>query len=105
MTDPDPQKGRGVVGMPAQRERTVKILSGCFATNVLEMEEFERRVTAAHQARSVQELSRLIDDILEAVVEAPQKPPEPASSRRILLPEDEQFVYGIMMSDVKVRTR
>jgi hypothetical protein len=98
MTAPDPQKGRGVVGLPAQRERTVKILSECFAANVLEMEEFERRVTLAQQARSVQELSRLIDDIPGALAEAPQEPPEAASSRRILLAEDEQSVYGIMMS-------
>jgi len=98
MTAPDPQKGRGVVGLPAQRERTVQILSECFAKNVLEMEEFERRVSLAHQARSVQELSRLIDDIPGELVEAPEELPERASGRRILLRGDEQPVYGIMMS-------
>ncbi len=98
MTAPDPQKGRGVVGLPAQRERTVQILSECFAKNVLEMEEFERRVSLAHQARSVQELSRLIDDIPGELAEAPEELPERASGRRILLRGDEQPVYGIMMS-------
>jgi len=98
MTAPDPQKGRGVVGLPAQRERTVKILSECFAKNVLEMEEFERRVSLAQQARSVQELSRLIDDIPGELAEAPEESPEPASSRRVRLREDEQPIHGIMMS-------
>ena len=98
MTVPDPQKRRGVVGLPAQRERTVKILSECFARDVLEMEEFERRVSLAHQARSVQELAQLIDDIPGELAEAPREAPEPAAARRIVLREDEQPVDGIMMS-------
>jgi hypothetical protein len=90
----DPQKRGGVVGLPAQRERTVKILSECFAKNVLEMEEFERRVSLAHQARSVQELAQLIDDIPGELAEAPQEAP----ARRTVFREDEQPVHGIMMS-------
>jgi len=95
---PAPQKKRDVVGLPAQRERTVKILSECFAKNMLEMEEFERRVSLAHQARSVQELAQLIDDIPGELAEAPREAPEPAAARRIALREGEQPVYGIMMS-------
>ncbi len=94
----EPPKRRSVVGLPAQRERTVKILSECFARNLLEMEEFERRVSLAHQAGSVQDLARLIDDIPGDLAEAEQQTPEPASTRSIVLQEDEQPVYGIMMS-------
>jgi hypothetical protein len=88
-----PQR-RSVVGLPAKRERTIKILSECFAKNLLEMEEFERRVSKAHQAQSVQDLARLIDDIPGELAEAP----ESASSRSVVLREDEQPVHGIMMS-------
>ena len=89
---------RGVVGLPAQRERTIGILSECFAKNLLEMDEFERRVALAHQARSVQDLARLIDDIPGDLADAATRSPESASSRRVVLQEEEQPVYGIMMS-------
>jgi hypothetical protein len=92
-----PQR-RSVVGLPTQRERTIKILSECFAKNLLEMEEFEYRVSQAHQARSVQDLARLIDDIPGELAEAPEEKPEPSSTRSTFLREEEQPVYGIMMS-------
>jgi hypothetical protein len=94
----EPPKRRSVVGLPAQRERTIKILSECFAGNLLEMEEFERRISLAHQAGSVQDLARLIDDIPGDLAEAVEETPEPASTRNIVLQEDEQPVYGILMS-------
>jgi len=94
----EPPKRRSVVGLPVQRERTIKILSECFAGNLLEMEEFERRVSLAHQAGSVQDLARLIDDIPGDLAEAVEETPEPACTRSIVLQEDEQPVYGIMMS-------
>jgi hypothetical protein len=94
----EPPKRRSVVGLPAQRERTIKILSECFAGNLLEMEEFERRVSLAHQAGSVQDLARLIDDIPGDLAEAVEETPEPACTGSIVLREEEQPVYGIMMS-------
>jgi hypothetical protein len=89
---------RGVVGLPARRERTIRILSECFARNLLEMEEFERRVGLAHQAQSVQDLARLIDDIPGDLAEAQEEPREPASAKGVALREEEQPVYGIMMN-------
>ena len=96
--DPNQRQQRSVVGLPARRERTIKILSECFAKNFLEMEEFERRVSLAHQASSVQDLARLIDDIPGDLAEEAVESREPAASRSIALREDEQPVYGIMMS-------
>ena len=96
--DPNQGQRRSVIGLPAQRERTIKILSECFAKNLLEMEEFERRVSLAHQASSVQDLARLIDDIPGDLAEEAVESREPAASRSIALREDEQPVYGIMMS-------
>jgi len=96
--DPNQGRRRGVVGLPAQRERTIGILSECFAKNLLEMDEFERRVSLAHQAGNVQDLARLIDDIPGDLAEPVDKSPESASTRSVVLQEDEQPVYGIMMS-------
>jgi hypothetical protein len=89
---------RGVVGLPAQRERTIKILSECFAKNLLEMEEFEKRISLAHQAGSVQDLARLIDDIPGELAEETQETPEATSTKGLALRDDEQPVYGILMS-------
>jgi hypothetical protein len=96
--DPNRPQRRSVVGLPAQRERTIGILSECFARNILEMEEFERRVSQAHQAQSVQDLARLIDDIPGEVAEAPEQTPGTVYARSLVLREEEQPVYGIMMS-------
>jgi hypothetical protein len=99
LPEQDPNRSRrSVVGLPAQRERTIKILSECFARNLLEMEEFERRVAQAHQARSVQDLARLIDDIPGELVAEAERTPEPAGARRLMLRDDEQTVHGIMMT-------
>lgn len=98
LPEQEPPQRRSVVGLPAQRERTVNILSECFAKNLLEMEEFERRVSQAHQAQSVQDLARLIDDIPGDLAEAAEETPEPASSKSVALQDDEQPVYGILMS-------
>ena len=89
---------RSVVGLPAQRERTIRILSDCFAGNLLEMDEFERRIAQAHQARSVQELARLIDDIPGEMLESAKSEQRKPASPSITLREDEQPVHGIMMS-------
>jgi hypothetical protein len=86
----DPNRGqrRSVVGLPAQRERTIRILSECFARNLLEMEEFEHRVSRAHQAESVQDLAGLIDDIPGELAEAPEESRETVSTKAAVLREE-----------------
>jgi hypothetical protein len=96
--DPNQGQRRSVVGLPAARERTIGILSECFARNLLEMEEFERRVSLAHQAGSVKDLARLIDDVPGDLAEAADRPPDPATGRMLALREDEQTFHGIMMT-------
>ncbi len=92
------QSKRSVVGLPAQRERTIKILSECFARNGLEIDEFERRVSLAHQAKSVQELAGIIDDIPSELAEPREEEPSSKQARELVLQEDEQPILGIMMS-------
>jgi len=98
LPEQEPPQRRSVVRLPAQRERTISILSECFAKNFLEMEEFESRVSRAHQARSVQDLARLIDDIPGELAEAAEETPKHASAEGLVLRAEEQPVYGIMMS-------
>ena len=94
----EPPQRRSVVGLPAARDRTIRILSECFARDLLEMEEFESRVSQAHQARSIQELARLIDDVPGELAEEAEGGPVQASSGGVVLSDEQQPVYGIMMS-------
>jgi len=98
LPEQEPPQRRSVVGLPAQRDRIIRILSECFARDLLEMEEFESRVSQAHQARSVQELARLIDDIPGDLAEEADGSPVKASSGGVVLRDEEQPVYGIMMT-------
>jgi hypothetical protein len=63
------------------RQRTIDSLCEAFANDELEVEEFERRVAAAHRAATAQELRRLLDDLPSGRLPAkPGDPPAPASA-------------------------
>ncbi len=51
------------LGMPEIRDTTIGELSERFANDEIGMEEFERRVTLAHRADSVDELRALLEDL------------------------------------------
>jgi hypothetical protein len=87
----EPSRG-GVVELPARRERTVAILTECFARNVLELEEFERRVALAHGAATVRELARLLEDIPVEVLAQMEEP----KTRGLVLREEPQSLYGVL---------
>ncbi|MEO7041141.1 MAG: DUF1707 domain-containing protein [Gemmatimonadaceae bacterium] len=48
------------------RERVVELLQVRFANGDLDMDEFERRVTASYQAKTPQELDSLIGDLVQS---------------------------------------
>ena len=54
-----------------ERQRTIDILCEAFANDELEVEEFERRVEAAHRAASSDELRHLLIGLPSASVPAP----------------------------------
>jgi len=91
-----------VPAMAFRRERAVAILSEGFARNLLQIEEFERRVSEAHAARTLAELDRLIDDIPEELhlISSPARTgsPREAPPRARELASEEQGVQGVMMS-------
>jgi hypothetical protein len=77
------------------RERVIAALQEHFAQDALDVEEFERRVTLAHQREAPAEIEALVADL-------PVLPDVPASASRALVPEAEvrpaQTVTGIMGS-------
>jgi hypothetical protein len=90
-----PQRG-SVVGLPAQRERTIKILSECFAMNILEMEEFERVVTVPESLPVQLEVIPILGEVKEGrrmKTALPRKGP------------GVRVTGFVMMGEVKVRTR
>lgn len=96
MSDREPSGGgsggerRPVPALQRQQERAVAILSDSYARGVIELEEFERRVEAAHRAATSRELAALIEDLPEPAPEAP------ASGRQVALSDDEQPVRTIL---------
>ncbi|HXI60547.1 MAG TPA: DUF1707 domain-containing protein [Polyangia bacterium] len=80
------------------RDRVIAQLSEHFAHDVLDVDEFERRVTVAHTSPSLGEIENLLADLpatAAAIVPAPQDKPRPA-----LVPasevRQEQTVLAIM---------
>lgn len=93
------------------RQKVVDALCEHFANDVLEVEEFERRVDLAHQARSLEELGRILEDLPDAgvsVVAAGDEERSPArapGSRTPMVPEervrDRDLVIGILGGSVR----
>jgi len=79
------------------RERVIAALQEHFAHDVLDVEDFERRVTLAHQSESPAAIGALLDDPPPLASAAPA--PRPATD---LVPAAEvrptQTVYGLMSS-------
>lgn len=63
MTQDEAGEGREEGGLGSTRERTIDTLCEHFANDVLEVEEFERRVEAAHRASSTADLDALLRDL------------------------------------------
>ena len=74
------------VDLEAKRERTVDALCEHFANDVFKVEEFERRVDAAHRAQTLEELREILLDLpsgdlpirVEDASKLPMARPEPS---------------------------
>jgi hypothetical protein len=79
----------------AARDRVIALLSDAFATDALEVEEFERRVTVAHRSDSLIEVERLVADL-----PAPRTSGAPPAPARALVPATQvrrsSTVFSIM---------
>jgi hypothetical protein len=89
-----------------ERQRTIDALCEAFANDELEVEEFERRVEAAHRASSSEELRRLLGGLPSASVPAPvpkkgQTPQAAAAAEAAPAPylgevQEWSFSFGLM---------
>ncbi|MFD9606081.1 DUF1707 and DUF4190 domain-containing protein [Streptomyces sp. NPDC059970] len=63
-----PAQSPSMLASHAERERAVDVLRAGFAEGRLDDEELEKRVARAHEARTVGELSLLVDDLPQGPV-------------------------------------
>ncbi len=70
MVRPVAKPKANLVALRTERERCVTILSDAFASDLLDVEEFERRVDLAHKAETVQALVSLREDVSDIDVAA-----------------------------------
>jgi hypothetical protein len=78
--------------LQGHRERAVDMLCGHFAADRLTIEEFERRVDAAHRAATVEELDALTRDLVVLEQASPAKPPAPPVPE----PEPRQLLFALL---------
>jgi hypothetical protein len=99
---------RAVKASQETRQRTIDALCEHFAADTLDLDEFERRVDAAHRAETLADLRRLLTDLpapgsalvpaQSEVAKAPVPTAASRTGREIARPElvkDNQFVVGI----------
>ncbi len=65
MADP-PRTTLSPPGLVAEREKVVARLSDAFAHDRLNIDEFERRLTLAHERNTIASINQLVDDLAEA---------------------------------------
>ena len=68
-----------LVALRDRRHQVIARLSDCFATDVLEVDELERRLDLAHGARTVAELDTLVADLAPAPATTALAPLAPAA--------------------------
>src|SRR5262245_8765656 len=82
MTNPGSPENRLVLAQAREtRERVITALQEHFANDVLDVDEFERRVTLAHTSESVEEIQALVGDLPApggGAAPAPAAPPRNA---------------------------
>jgi hypothetical protein len=89
---------KSLVALRDRREQVIALLSDAFARDLLDVDDFERRLGLAHRAEAVAELESLVKDI-EPVEDAETVPatqalvPRTAASSRV---RDKQLIVAIM---------
>ncbi|MBP9085820.1 MAG: DUF1707 domain-containing protein [Kofleriaceae bacterium] len=66
MADPIPAKLLAPAVLAQQRETVVQQLTDAFAADIIDVEEFERRIGLAHQSNEPTALQRLVQDLPES---------------------------------------
>lgn len=62
---------QNLVALRARREQVIQLLTERFSDDVLDLDEFDRRIALAHKASSVAALEALVDDLAIPAAQAP----------------------------------
>ncbi|MBN1649287.1 MAG: DUF1707 domain-containing protein [Spirochaetales bacterium] len=68
------------IGLPQRREETSRILSECFTRDLLDMDEYEKRIELVHSATTLAEFEQLIADVPENIIKQMNNEVAPDSS-------------------------
>lgn len=93
--------GRPIPGLEKKRDIAVEVLNECFARDIINLDEFERRVDLANKAETVDELTEVIADLPEAVPESNTNQRTPADRSSSSAPanfKDSRKVLSVMAS-------
>lgn len=58
-----------LIGVPLKREEVSKILSECFSRDLIDLDEYEKRIEQVHLCRTIDELDSLVSDVPDNVLE------------------------------------
>lgn len=92
--------GKPVPGLEKKRDIAVEVLNECFARDVINLDEFERRVDLANKAETIDQLTELIVDLPDAVPSS-ERDRSPASRSASTPPDnfrDSRKVLSVMTS-------
>lgn len=72
-----PNKRPNVFGLPKHRERVISAISDAFSNNDLDIEDYEKRLEMAHDAKSLEELRQAVYDFpqVNSLVPIPKDKP------------------------------
>ncbi len=95
-----------------RRDAIVAQLGKAWADDVIDEAEFERRVSAAFEARESGALERLVSDLPQRMAVVPQPaarsvmpPPQPLQRRRVMLSSIDERVHDVMPPVVEYGVR
>lgn len=95
-SSPSSRDAVALITLRDARERSIAQLSDAFAHDLLEMEEFERRLSIAHRTDSLTELQSLCTDLVPASEAVPAPLTQPVAPSPALAVRDRQRMLLLM---------
>ncbi len=97
---------QSLVALRDRREQVIARISECYAADILDVDELDRRLDLAHNARTVAELDVLVADLAPTATSAPSTALVLAASRAVTDPtRPETKKLRVIMSSVERRGR
>lgn len=94
------QKNTSKYLTPSEKEKTIGFLTNAFSTDIINLDEFERRVEAVHASKTHEELHQLIADLPSEDIDDRQKITE---HENIACNMDTRTITGSMLFTKKLK--